>query len=170
MLTYQDIKIPSVTSQTSGIPLQKCGSHYDLGCLATWPFLCLRSGAAFVIGDMTGTKVWYSVWCGRNLRDSLEPTYSVNTLPSMAPQSLWAGFLHTDLQHNVATCVWVVGLHAPASMLGHDRGPLNVGLGYDELCTPVGPWMHGILSNKLTWSILMPRKSHQNHAPTSIGV
>ena len=57
MLAYQDIKISSVTSQTSGIPLQNCGSHYDFVCLATWPFLCLRSGAAFVNGDITGTKV-----------------------------------------------------------------------------------------------------------------
>ena len=57
MLPYQDIKIPSVTSQTSGIPLQNCGSHYDFVCLAAWPFLWLRSGAAFVNGDITGTKV-----------------------------------------------------------------------------------------------------------------
>ena len=62
------------------------------------------------------------------------------------------------------------GAHVPASMLGHDRGPLNISLGYDELCAPVGPWLHGILSEKLTWSILMPQKSHRNHAPTSIGV
>ena len=60
--------------------------------------------------------------------------------------------------------------HVPASMLGHDRGPLNIGLGYDELCALVGPCLHGILSEKLTWSILMPRKSHRNHASTSIGV
>ena len=58
VFAYQDITIPSVTSQTPGVPLQNCGSHYDLGCLATWPFLWLRSGAAFVIGDMTGTTVW----------------------------------------------------------------------------------------------------------------
>ena len=57
MLAYQDIKIPSVTSQTSGIPLQNCGSHFDFVCSATWPFLWLRSGAAFVNGDITGTKV-----------------------------------------------------------------------------------------------------------------
>ena len=38
MLAYQDIKIPSVTTQTSGIPLQNCRSHYDLSCLATWPY------------------------------------------------------------------------------------------------------------------------------------
>ena len=49
-------QIPSVTSQASGIPLQNCGSHYDFVCLATWPFLWLRSGAAFVNGDITGTK------------------------------------------------------------------------------------------------------------------
>ena len=57
MLTYQDIKIPSVTLQTSGMPLQNCGSHYDLGCLATWRFLFFRSGAAFVNDDVTETKV-----------------------------------------------------------------------------------------------------------------
>ena len=55
-------------------------------------------------------------------------------------------------------------------MLGHDSGPLNISLGYDELCALVGPWLHDILSEKLTWSILMPRKSHSNHTPTSIGV
>ena len=57
VLAYQDIKIPSVTLQTSGIPLQNCRSHYDLSCLATWPFLCFLGGAAFVNGDVTGIKV-----------------------------------------------------------------------------------------------------------------
>ena len=57
MLTHVDIKIPSVTSQTSGIPLQDCGSHYGLAFLAKWPFLCFRSAVAFVTGDITVTKV-----------------------------------------------------------------------------------------------------------------
>ena len=47
----QDIKVPSVTSQTSNIPLQY-GSHYDF-CLVEI-FLLLRSPAGFVIGDVTG--------------------------------------------------------------------------------------------------------------------
>ena len=29
MLAYENIKIPSVTSQTSGIPLQNCGSPHE---------------------------------------------------------------------------------------------------------------------------------------------
>ena len=57
MLAYQDIKILSVTLQTSAISLQNCRGHYDLSGLATWPFLCFLSGAAFVNGDVTGTKV-----------------------------------------------------------------------------------------------------------------
>ena len=92
MFAYQDIKIPSVISQTSGIPLQNCGSHYDLGCLSTWPFLWLWSGAAFVIGDMTGTKVGpfllnSNFW--RGVGDCLGMYEGASLGPSILP--IWAG-------------------------------------------------------------------------------
>ena len=56
-LFIQNIKIPSVTSQTPDIPLNDCGSHYSFGCLVMWPFLDFRIPAAFVIGDVTGSNV-----------------------------------------------------------------------------------------------------------------
>ena len=92
MLNYQDIKIPSVTSQTSGVPLQNCGSHYDLGCLATWPFMCLRSGAVFVIGDMTGTKVGPFL-LNSNFRRGVGDWLGMYEGTSLGPSNLpiWAG-------------------------------------------------------------------------------
>ena len=67
MFAYQDIKIPSVTSQTSGIPLQNSGSHYDLGCLATWPFLWLWSVVVLILSLV--------IWMGQRLA----PSYSIPT-------------------------------------------------------------------------------------------
>ena len=52
MLMNQDIKVPSVTSQTPNVPLQY-RSHYDLFGLVEI-FLFFRSPAGFVIGDVTG--------------------------------------------------------------------------------------------------------------------
>ena len=52
MLINQDIKVPSVTSQTPNVPLQY-SSHYDLFGLVEI-FLFFRSPAGFVIGDVTG--------------------------------------------------------------------------------------------------------------------
>ena len=57
MLIDQDIKIPSVGTQTPDIPLNDCGSHYRVGCLARWSFLDLHIPTAFVIGDVTGRNV-----------------------------------------------------------------------------------------------------------------
>ena len=54
---FNDDTRPSGHISRSGMPWQNCGNHYDLGCLATWRLLCFRSGAAFVNGDVTGTKV-----------------------------------------------------------------------------------------------------------------
>ena len=51
MLMNQDIKVPSVTSQTPNVPLQY-SSHYDLFGLVEI-FLFFRSPAGFVIGDVT---------------------------------------------------------------------------------------------------------------------
>ena len=52
MLMNQDIKVPSIASQTPNVPLQY-SSHYDLFGLVDI-FLFFRSPAGFVIGDVTG--------------------------------------------------------------------------------------------------------------------
>ena len=107
MLAYQDIKIPSVTSQTSGIPLQNCGSHYDFVCLAAWPFLWLRSGAAFVNGDITGTKVGPFL-LNSNFRWGVGDWLGMYEGESRGPSILlvWAGDMLARGPAVPADCLW----------------------------------------------------------------
>ena len=94
MFAYENIKIPSVISQTSGIPLQNCGNHYGLGHLAIWPFLCSWSGAAFVNGDVNGVKVDPFLFIStfwRRVGDCLGMYEGASQGPSIPP--VWVGDL-----------------------------------------------------------------------------
>ena len=134
-------------------PLAFHCSHYDLGCLATWPLLWLRSGAAFVIGDMTGTKVGLFLLNSnfrRGVGDWLEMYEGASLGPSILP--IWAGDMlaHRPAVPASSVCEAMWAFETGFVGLSHRGGVVGTSHGCGVLDTNkrgvrVGTTHHGLL-------------------------